>query len=237
MYDQSLRVDLRHELPKRPLKKGRDMYARRKGPDGKTAIWLRDPATIDTIALHQTATLLPPGAARIRAARGDLRLAQARRSLLIPAHATAFRDGFFATPCDLLAWAYHGHGLNPTSYACEIEGLYFGVVGDLRTLWGGKASDATPWNADVQRAAENAVGYMYEEGRRLGSPLAYYAAHRQSTAKPSDPGQEAWEAIGIGFCEKVLGLKPRYDLVMVDRSNRSGLPIPKQWDPRSPFPY
>jgi hypothetical protein len=226
-YDDRLRTDMSHALPIRPVKG----YAIKGG-----RVVLRDPTKIIGITLHQTACEFGLAAYQIKAARGDRRLAQARRALAVPAHVVSFEEQF-VTPCPLLALAYHGHGLNNFTYGEEIEGLYFGVAGDLKTLWTGKLDRATEWTPKRRDTARAALYYIYTNGRRLGSPLEYLFAHRQSTAKPSDPGQQVWEDIAIDFGEKELGLKPKLEYTLVDRHGRKGRPIPREWDPRSPVKY
>jgi hypothetical protein len=127
-----------------------------------------------------------------------------------------------------LTWyAYHGHGFNPYSLGLEMEALLPGLRG--KATWNKKP--ATPITPEFIAACRNATGYLYEEGRRAGMPIEFAWAHRQSTAKPSDPGQELWEAVVIDFAMKELGLKPQYDLVLTSRTGARGQTIPIEWDP------
>lgn len=79
------------------------------------------------------------------------------------------------------------------------------------------------------QGCRNALGYLVEEGRALGMPIEFMWAHRQSTAKPSDPGEELWQRVGVEFGMKVLGLKPQCDLKLKDRSGNWGKTIPIEW--------
>lgn len=231
-YDPRYRVDVIPEQtnpPRRTPGRG-PRYLIRKG-----RVVERDPRSIIGIGLHQTAVDFTATKAKIAAAGGDFRLALARRALNVPTHALAFTEGFFATPIPLLWYAYHGHGMNPYTLACEIDGKYAGDTRDPEgTTWKGPPM---LWTAQTRDTARNAVGYLYEEGRRLGMPLEFYFAHRQFTSKSSDPGEQIWVEVGIDFCERELKLKPRIDHHETDRNGNRGSPIPSVWDPRSDHPY
>lgn len=235
-YDPSKRYDIGHELanPARKISgddKGKLMVEC--SPSGKTL--MRDPKKIISLGLHQTAADFTVVKYQIQAAGGDTKLALARRCINVPAHAFALTEGFFVTGLPLLAHAFCGHGLNGHALQVEIDGKYCGTTKDRDgSTWGGKPMTVTPLLIETAR---NAVGYLYEEGKKLGCPLEFYEAHRQYTAKPSDPGEELWVAVGIDFCEKVLGLKPRLDYFEKDRNGKKGQPIPHDWDPRSTHKY
>lgn len=231
-YDPSKRYDLSHELKNPPRSEKRGFLTAR-GRDGK--MLLRDPKKIVSIGLHQTAADYTAVKYQIQAAGGDFKLALARRCIEIPAHAFALTEGFFVTALPLLSWAYCGNGLNDHALQVEIDGKYCGTTKDrIKSTWGGPPMDLTQVTIETAR---NAVGYLYEEGRKLGCPLEFYEGHRQYTAKPSDPGEELWVSVGIDFCEKVLKLKPRLDYCEKDKDGKQGKPIPKDWDPRSSHSY
>lgn len=235
-YNPALRYDVGHLLanPARKIdgaNKGKLMVER--GRDGKTL--MRDPKKIVSIGLHQTAADYTVVKYQIQAAGGDAKLALARRCISVPAHAFALTEGYFVTGLPLLAHAWCGHGLNDHALQVEIDGKYCGRTADREgSTWGGKPMVVTP---KLIETARNAAGFLYEEGRKLGCPLEFYEAHRQYTNKPSDPGEELWVAVGIDYCEKVLGLKPRLDYCEKDRNGLQGKPIPRDWDPRSTHKY
>lgn len=231
-YDPALRYDLSHEL-KNPPRKPNGKRMTEVGRDGKTL--MRDPKKIISLGLHQTAADFTVVKYQIQAAGGDWKLALARRCINVPAHAFALTEGFFVTGLPLLAHAYCGHGLNDHALQVEIDGKYCGRTADREgSTWGGKPMAVTPL---LLETARNAVGFLYEEGMRLGCDLQYYEGHRQYTNKPSDPGEELWVGVGIDFCEKELGLKPRLDYFETDRKGLKGRPICRDWDPRSPHKY
>lgn len=187
---------------------------------GKVAV--RDPKKITGLGIHQTACVFGP------AADPNTRH---RRALGVPSHALAFRDGVFATAFPMLWYAYHGNELNAFTYGLEIEGHYPGLPDDPttpkredeQTTWGGGATPLDDLTIETARAA---VKYLYEEGMKLGSPLQYVWAHRQSNGqKPSDPGYGIWQHVVLDYAVAVLGLKTQPNTVW-----RDGKPIPNQWD-------
>lgn len=187
----------------------------------------RDPKKVTGIVFHQTACTFGVSDSAVKKAGGDRELAKHLRMLSIPAHAVACQTGKFVVHAPLSWYAYHGHGFNERSLGLEMEALLPGLKGG-KTWNGGKATPITPQFIAACRAA---TGYLYEEGRRAGMPIEFAWAHRQSTAKSSDPGQELWEAVVIDFAVKELGMKPQYDLKLKDRKGRWGETIPVEWDP------
>lgn len=233
-YDPSKRVDIISKTPnpppKHPTRGQRYLLS-----GGK--VFVRKAKDINAIGLHQTAVDFAASRQQIAAEHGDAKMALAMRAEAheIPAHAVAFTEGFFVTAVPLLWYAYCGNGMNAYALQVEIDGLYCGNTRDrIGSTWGGKPMTLTETTIETAR---NAVGYLYDEGRALGCPLEYYLAHRQFTLKNSDPGQEIWEAVGVDFCEKVLGLKPKLDYCEKDKKGKPGKPIPRDWDPRSTHPY
>lgn len=206
-------LDLRAEGP--PLDVQRTRYRFRNG-----SVAVRDPATVTGIVVHQTACTFG----------GD---APHRRALRIPAHATAFRDGTFVTPCPLAWYAHHGNGLNDRSLGLEIEGRYAGRRDDpatapredLGSTWGGPPDVLTPLAIECARAA---LAWLVEAGRADGMPIRYVWAHRQSSAtRRSDPGEDIWRSVVMGGTYALLGLEVQPALVVGD-----GRPIPTAWDAR-----
>jgi hypothetical protein len=139
----------------------------------------------------------------------------------------------------MLAYLYHGNGWNERSYGLEIEGAYCGLEDDPTTVARREDLETEP-NAHPNTLDEStiaaacaAVQALYSEGKRLGSPLKYVVAHRQSSpTRRADPGQAIWQEVAIKFCMDVLGLvpDPRHTLLSHDGQGRQ---IPLAWDPRN----
>ncbi len=184
---------------------------------------VRDPAQVTGVTIHQTAAKYGVAPYQVQAAGGNARLALARRSLRVACHMMAFHDGFVAWPNDLTHYVYHGNGFNAFELGLEIDGNYPGVKGGK--TWNGKRpTKVTP---EVIKAAQAAVELLVIEGRRLGMPIEYVHAHRQSSAtRRDDPGEELWRAVVLGFAVPILGLK-----VEQGRTIGQGRPVPKDWDP------
>lgn len=226
-YDPSLLVDLRSKQQNPPPAVGQDGKPKARYNVAKGKVVERDPKTVTGIAFHQTATYFSVTDAMVKKYGGDRDLAKHMRFLSIPAHAIASQTGKFVVHCPLTWYAYHGHGLNPFSLGLEMEA-------NLPGLKGGKTWDGKPPTVitpEFVAACRAATGYLYEEGRRAGMPIEFAWAHRQSTAKPSDPGQELWEAVVIDFACKELGLKTQCDKTWTSRSGAKGKTIPVEWDP------
>lgn len=207
--------DLRTEQSNPPEK-----YGKFKIVDGEVLV--RDPANIIGITIHQTAVEYDVVDYQVEAAQGDRQLALARRSLDIACHMIAFRAGFIAWPNPLEWYIHHGNGFNPYELGLEIDGNYSGVIGG--DTWNGKK--ATKVTDKLVGAARAALKLMVDEGRKLGMPLQYIHAHRQSSSKRrGDPGEELWKRVVLEFAVPVLGLETQ-----PDHTIGSGKSIPKEWD-------
>jgi len=191
--------------------------------------FVRLPQAIEGVVLHQTAVRFGVSAAQLRAAGGDRALALARRGLGVACHAAAFMgapDGSHpplvvgAAP---LRWhVNHGNGANASSLGLEVDGLYAGVEGDPRTVWGGKPP--TPHHESTIDVARAALRWLVEEGRAEGMPIRYLWAHRQSSAtRRSDPGEWLWREVA-GWARDELGLEWQPERVWGD-----GRPLPAAW--------
>lgn len=183
---------------------------------------VRKPEDIDGLALHQTACVFGKGKLPTRY----------HRALKVAVPVVGFNDGTFVHSAPLLWYLYSSNGLNPRTYALECEGHYSGLLDDPTTprredqesIWKGDApTPLTPIAIETFRAA---FLYLYEEGRKLGSPLKYLWAHRQASAdRRSDPGEGVWGEVGE-WGAKECGLEIRYADVFGD-----GRPIPREWAP------
>jgi len=92
------------------------------------------------------------------------------------------------------------------------------------TTWGGEPQEVT---GEIVVAGRAAIAWLVREGRKLGCPIEFVWAHRQSSAsRQSDPGEELWRRIVLDWAVPVLGLKTQPGRVWGD-----GRPIPVEWDP------
>lgn len=191
---------------------------------------LRDPASVDSVVVHQCAVTYGLSAAQLRAAGGDRQRALATRALNVACHALAFRDGFFVVSCPLPVYVQHGNGLNARSLGLEIDGLYSGLRDDPSTApredlqtTAGTPCEVTP---AIILAAQSALRWLVLEGRREGMPIGRLWAHRQSSAtRRADPGEELWQAVAEPVAAE-LGLRIDYAATVGD-----GRPIPVAWSP------
>lgn len=226
-YDPARMVDLRSRQVNPPPAIGQNGKPKSRYATAKGKVVERKPETVRGIVVHQTAVEFGVSKGQVKAAGGDADMAKYVRLMGIPAHAIASQTGKFVVHCPLSWYAYHGHGFNEYSLGLEMEACLPGLKGGK--TWNGKPG--TVITPEFIASCRAALGYLYEEGRNAGMPIEFVWAHRQSTAKPSDPGQELWEAVVIDFGVKELKLKPQYDLVLKDRSGNSGKKIPLEWDP------
>jgi N-acetylmuramoyl-L-alanine amidase len=162
----------------------------------KRVVAKRSLKTVDSICVHQTATPFGVTAAAIREAGGDPILAKNRRALQVAAHMTAFDTGYAVLAHPLDWYVFHGNGLNARSIGLEVEGAFPGEKGTTDLLTG-----------KLLTAAKDGLEYLVREGRKLGMPIKYVFAHRQSSAtRPNDPGEEIWQKLVVQFAEPELGL-------------------------------
>lgn len=209
-------IDLRSEQTNPPK-------ARHKFKPYKGLVLKRDVSDVTGITVHQTAVKYGVAKYQITAAGGDVNLALARRSLSVACHVMAFHYGFVAWPNPLEWYIYHGNGFNSEDLGIEIDGNYPGVAGGK--TWNNKKP--TKVTDSVVNAARAGISLLVREGRRLGMPIKYIHAHRQSSVtRRADPGEELWKRVVLDYCVPVLGLETQPDRVI-----RRGRPIPKEWDP------
>jgi hypothetical protein len=221
-------IDLRDEQPDPPpAVRGKMKW--KLGRNGK--VLKRSPEAIDTIVIHQTATPFTATKNAKKRFPDDPARALAERAKGVACHVMAFKDGFMAWPNPLDWYVYHGNGFNKNSLGIEIEGRYPGLMDDpsttiredWETTWGGKPDEVTD---ECVWAARAGVRLLVEEGRKLGMPIQFVVAHRQSSAnRRSDPGEELWRRVVLEYAVPVLNLETSTDLVL-----GSGRPIPKEWD-------
>lgn len=197
---------------------------------------LRDPSSVDSVVLHQCAVTYGITSAQLRAAKGDRRLALARRALNVACHALAFRDGFFVAACPLRVYVQHGNGLNASTLGLEIDGLYAGLRDDPDTVpredlqtTAGEPCEVTP---AIIAAGRSALRWLVLEGRREGMPIDRLWAHRQSSeTRRADPGEVLWQEVAEPVAAE-LGLRIDYAATVGE-----GRPIPVEWSPRGHGAY
>ena len=200
------------------------------GPDPKCGrldksggLVLRDPATVTTLVLHQTA-VRRFGVKRsdLAAENGNETRARWRRAIGVHAHVTAFTDGAVVPAYPLRAFVWHGNGSNASSVGLEVEGLYNGLPG-------GKNDE--PDELTIATARE-AVAWIVAEAAREGMAIGRLVAHRQySPSRQADPGWMLWRDVAL-WAERHLGMT--LDSAFAEKGGR---PIPSAWDPRSKESY
>jgi hypothetical protein len=189
--------------------------------NGKVAV--RSPSTVTGIMLHQTDVWYSVFDSQVAAAGGDKHLALHKRSLNVACHLIAFDGkgaqldcGHAVWPNPLAWYVYQANTANDCSLGIECEGQYPGLV----------TTGCVMPSSRLIQAARDAVKFAVEEGRRLGMPVEYIWAHRQSNAqRRSDPGQALWQEVVLGYAVPVLKLKTQ-----PSRTWGDGLPIPIEWD-------
>jgi hypothetical protein len=184
---------------------------------------VRDVSQVTGITIHQTAVKYSVRDYQIHAAGGDRKMALARRALKVACHAMSFHDGFVVWTNPLDWYVYHGNGFNAFELGIEIDGNYPGLI-DGKT-WNKKT--ATTCTEKSIEAARAGIELLVREGRKMGMPIEYIHAHRQSSAtRRSDPGEELWNRVVLEFAVPLLGLQ-----IEPSRVLRNGRPIPREWDP------
>ncbi len=218
--------DLRAEQPDPPpLYRGK-----RKHKIVRGRVVMRDPKTVNSVTIHQTACIFGP--------LNNL-VARHRRALGVACHALSFgmdRTVVLANP--LRSYVWHGNGFNRYSLGYEIEGHFSGLLDDprttprredLETMWNGKTP--TKMTTDIVETACEGLRLLVELGRLEGMPIEYLDAHRQSSGtRRADPGQGIWRDVVLGYALPVLKLKLR-----PHRKIGTGRPIPLAWDPVGGF--
>ena len=186
-------------------------------------------STIDAITIHQTAVKFGVKQYQIQGSGGDRNLALARRAHSVACHALAFHDGFVSLAAPLRWYIYHANSLNRRSLGLEIDGNYPGCTGG-RTANGRPPTKITDELID---AARMAVKLLTDEGRKLGCPIKYIHAHRQSSrSRRGDPGEDLWRKVVLEYAVPELGLETE-----PAKTWGNGRPIPKEWYPNGVGEY
>jgi hypothetical protein len=209
-------LDWTTHQPDPPPRLFRDGAARFR-EDAHHKLFIRNPATVDGICLHQTACIFGP--------HNDIQKRH-ERAFDVPIHALAFNDGTVVLPYPTLGYLYHGGQWNSRSLGLEIEGQFPGLIADLPQR--GETDVSHLGLSDIALAAAcRGVEELVTRGRALGCPITHIWAHRQSAGdRRSDPGEEIWRRVALDFAVAKLGLIPQQSVHL-----RDGKSIPVEWDP------
>ena len=206
-------LDLPHEQPNPKTHSQPKHKIVRDREKRRDEVFRRLPGSIDGIVVHQTATPFGVTAKQVKAAGGDGKLAKHRRALGVGAHMTVFDTGLAVLAHPLDWYVYHGHALNARSLGLEIEGLFPGKQGSKELFTG-----------VLESGAQDGLEFLVRKGRELGMPIKWIWAHRQSSmTRDSDPGEEIWKKLVLGYAVSSLGLVPQHEFVS------GGKTIPTEW--------
>ena len=186
----------------------------------KGKVLARKPNGIDGIVIHQTAVNFGFSPLALKQAGGNKELAEHRRALNVAAHVTAFSTGKAVVANPLLWYVYNANEFNKRILGLEIEGSYPGLLKSA-------TKSSSSFDGEIVEAAKAGLAYLVTEGRKLGMPIKWIWAHRQSSVdRRADPGEEIWRKLVLAYAVPVLGLQtdPHYTI-------GDGRPVPKDWDP------
>lgn len=152
----------------------------------------------------------------------------------IGAHFAVLRSGRVLRMCDLDRVVYHGHGWNNQCVGIEVNGLYAGLEGDIRTVWD---DPTTPYREQPQKVTPEAmestrqlIRWIVAEVSERGGHVKVLGAHRQAVdSRRNDPGEAIWRQVALplhaelGLSDGGVGFK---------LPNSTGYAIPEAWDPR-----
>jgi hypothetical protein len=189
---------------------------RRKDASPKHVYGRRAWDRVTGVCLHQTACVLgenPP--------RWDT----------VGCHVGVTRSGKVIWLHDFNKLVVHGNRWNAQTVGIEIDGMYEGVEGDIRTFWRPKDQpNLQPQRpTEVQlRAVRDLIRWIKKQVIKNGGKLNALVAHRQASVnRRNDPGSRIWKDVALPM-SKELDLSdggPGFKL-------GDGYPIPEEWDPR-----
>ena len=177
---------------------------------------------ITGICLHQTAVVL-----------GE----RPSRWASVGAHIGITRSGKIIWVHSFDRVMYHGNLWNSGTVGIEIDGMYAGVEGIIRTFWRGNPPDPKRKPQELTRetidAAKDAIRWIFETVARNGGGVNALVAHRQSSKnRRSDPGSAIWKAVALPMSTELALNDGGHGFTI------GGLPIPGKWDPnRDGIPY
>lgn len=212
-----------HDLFERSMFDRRHVHAPfLRGTDGRPKTYNPMPrawSQVKGITLHQTACDMGE-----RIERYDT----------IGAHFAVLRSGRVLRMCDLDRVVYHGHGWNNQCVGIEINGLYAGLEGDIRTVWD---DPTTPYREQPQKVTPEAmestrqlIRWIVAEVSERGGHVKVLGAHRQAVdSRRNDPGEAIWRQVAVPLHAE-LGLDDGG--VGFKLPGSTGYAIPEAWDPR-----
>lgn len=170
---------------------------------------------ITGVTLHQTAVVL-----------GE----RPERWKTLGAHLGVTREGQVVWLHDFAKIVWHANGLNAMTVGIELDGMYEGVQGDLKSFWNpDNDPKRVPQRAtnDLVEAAKATVRWVCSEVERHGGKVNHLYAHRQaSKQRQSDPGSELWHLVGMALHKELTLTDGGAGFTLGD-----GLRIPEAWDP------
>ncbi len=170
---------------------------------------------ITGVTLHQTAVVL-----------GE----RPERWKTLGAHLGVTREGQVVWLHDFAKIVWHANGLNAMTVGVELDGMYEGVQGDPKTFWNpDKDPKRVPQRAtnDLVEAAKATVRWVCAEVARHGGKVRHLHAHRQASKhRPSDPGSELWQLVGMALHQELTLTDGGTGFTLGD-----GRRIPEAWDP------
>lgn len=189
---------------------------RRRSSSPKHVYGKRTWGQVTGICLHQTACVLgenPP--------RWDT----------VGCHVGVTRSGKVIWLHDFDKLVVHGNRWNTGTIGIEIDGMYEGVEGDIKTFWRPKDQpNLQPQRpTEVQlRAVRDLVRWLHRQVAKNGGKVTALVAHRQASEnRRNDPGSRIWKDVALPMSEE-LGLSDGGAGFKLS----NGYPIPEVWDPK-----
>lgn len=195
----------------------------------RLGLFVRPLSSINGIVLHRTSCVI-----------GDRVLQHAKTN----AHCAVTMGGNIYLIHDWTLGIFHGHSLSERTIGIEFDGNPEGFPGggywiDPDYKKNGKPLDKYkgqigphPITEQQVKASWVLLDIILKEVKAGGGNIVNILAHRQSTSeRASDPGWDCWKKIAIPWQEKIRAA----DTIGV--KIKTGQPIPKEWNPDSPYKW
>lgn len=181
---------------------------------GRSSWGFRDPANVNSLFLHQTASSGGIAPYDIKGYMRRLGGTSMRRRGVPYAYVYSPRHNAVIALWHPRLYAWHGNGANARSIGVAVDGKWPG--------------DLVPTDQQLAKALELIVDHAAGEGF---SHLEFLDAHRQSSAmRGGDPGSELWRGLELGAAE--LGIFPRPEKIWKNKKRGDGRTIPSSWRPK-----